>query len=281
MHGHMVHANLLTRVTRVLVHGPRLISTMHNQDEGRQWRYFAYRLTDRLADVTTTVSRVAVEEAVRRHAARRGNILLVPNGIRTEAYEPDPDLRDTTRSALALDDSFTWLSVGRLAEAKRHSDLLAALQIVRATVPDVRLLIAGDGPLRSTLEEQIDQSALGQNVSLLGLRGDVRALMQAADSFVLSSAWEGLPMVLLEAAASALPIVTTDVGGSRDIVRDASTGFLAPAQRPERLASQMLRLMALAPKDRRSMGDRSRQHIVQSFGLERIADRWEDLYRSG
>ncbi len=253
---------------------------MHNQDEGHQWRYFAYRLTDRLADITTTVSRVAVEEAVRRHAARRGRSLLVPNGIRTEAYERDPGLRDATRSALALGDSFTWLSVGRLVEAKRHSDLLAAIRIVKDTVPDVRLLIAGDGPLRSTLEDQIDQSALRQNVSLLGLRSDVRALMQAADSFVMSSAWEGLPMVLLEAAASALPIVTTDVGGSRDIVQDAATGFLAPAQRPERLASQMLRLMALASKDRQSMGDRSRQHIVQSFGLEQIADRWEDLYRS-
>ena len=281
VHGHMIHANLLTRLARILVPRPRVISTMHNQDEGHQWRYYAYRLTDPLAHVTTTVSQVAVEEAIRRHAVRKANLLLVPNGIRTVGYERDADLRASTRSSLGLEDRFTWLSVGRLAEAKRHTDLLAAMRLVRRTAPGVRLLIAGDGPLRSALEGEIDQLGLQPGVSLLGLRSDVRALMQAADGFVMSSAWEGLPMVLLEAAASSLPIVTTDVGGSRDVIVERQTGYLAPSRQPDRLATEMLRLMALTPEERRSMGDRARRHIVASFDLEKIADRWDELYRAG
>ena len=280
VHGHMIHANLVTRLARILVPRPRVISTMHNQDEGHQWRYYAYRLTDPLAHVTTTVSQIAVDEAVRRHAVRRTNLLLVPNGIRTDGYERDPELRATSRSSLDLDDRFTWLSVGRLVEAKRHTDLLSAMGHVRQAAPDARLLIAGAGPLRSALMDKIDELALGPNVSLLGLRSDVRALMQAADGFVMSSAWEGLPMVLLEAAASSLPIVTTDVGGSRDVVKDGETGFLAPDRQPDRLAEEMLRLMALTPEERQSMGERARQHVVTSFDLERIADRWEELYRA-
>jgi glycosyltransferase involved in cell wall biosynthesis len=280
VHGHMVHANLLTRLARLIAPGPRVISTMHNQDEGHQWRYYAYRLTDPLAHITTTVSRVAVEEAVRRHAVRRTNLLLVPNGVRTEGYERDAELRASTRGSLGLDDHFTWLTVGRLVEAKRHTDLIAAMGRVKQMAPDVRLLIAGTGPLHSSLTDEMEKAALGPNIALLGLRRDVPALMQAADGFVMSSAWEGLPMVLLEASASSLPIVTTDVGGSRDVVKDNETGFLAPDRQPDRLAKAMLRVMSLGQEERRSMGDEARRHVVSSFGLERIADRWEELYRA-
>lgn len=280
VHGHMVAGILLTRLTRVLAPVPRLISTMHNQEQGSQRRYYAYRITNRLADVTTTVSQIALDETVRRHAVRRKDILLVPNGIRTEQYERDLALRNETRSSLGLGDRFTWLTVGRLAEAKRHTDLLASIRIIRTVVPDVRVLIAGEGPLHSALVDEIEGSDLAQNVSLLGLRRDVRALMQAADGFVMSSAWEGLPMVLLEASASSLPVVTTDVGGSRDVVTEEETGFLSPAREPASLADAMLRLMALSPDERDSMGERGRQRTARAFDVERVADRWEELYRA-
>lgn len=278
VHGHMIHANLLTRLTRLLVPGPRVVSTMHNQDEGAQWRYVAYRLTDLLADVTTTVSPLAMDEAVRRHAASPRNITVVPNGLDTTRYAPDEGLRAATRAGLGLGDAFTWLSVGRLTEAKRHLDLIDAMRVVCERRPDARLLIAGVGPLGPALERRIVDLDLAANVQLLGLRGDVPALMQAADGFALSSGWEGLPMVLLEAAASSLPIVATDVGGSRDVVSDEETGYLAPAGQPDRLARQLLRLMALPRSDRQAMGRLARAHAHASFDLERIADRWEVIY---
>ena len=78
LHAHMVHANLLARLSRLVAPTPVVISTIHNENEGGQWRYVAYRLTDRLSDVTTTVSRVALAEATRRGAAPAGSIVLVP-----------------------------------------------------------------------------------------------------------------------------------------------------------------------------------------------------------
>lgn len=280
VHGHMVHANLLTRLTRLLAPVPRVISTMHNQDEGGQWRYFAYRLTDRMADVTTSVSRVAVAEAVRRHAVHQRRITLVPNGIDAESYRFDAQLRRQARASLQLGERFTWLTVGRLTAAKRHTDLLSAIAIVRRKVPDIQTLIVGDGPLRQALEGEISSGGLASNVSLLGLRDDVRQLMLAADGFVLSSAWEGLPMVLLEAAASSLPIVATDVGGSGDAVLDRETGYLTPPGDPRALADGLLRMMAMTREDRRAMGDRARLHCIESFDLNRVADRWESLYQA-
>jgi glycosyltransferase involved in cell wall biosynthesis len=274
----MVHAILLVRLARIVARVPRVISTMHNQEQGAQWRYLAFRLTDPLTDVTTTISRLALEETVRRRGVDRKDIILVPNGIRVEAYA-DRGRRGTTRSALGLGDRFTWLTAGRLTEAKRHEDLLAAVRLVKAVVPDVQVLVAGTGPLHDALEDRVQEWDLAANVRLLGLRLDVPELMQAADAFVMSSAWEGLPMVLLEASASSLPIVATDVGGSRDVIADGETGFLVPPGDPSALAKTMLRSMALSERARREMGERARQRVAILFDIERIGDRWEALYR--
>ena len=113
----------------------------------------------------------------------------------------------------------------------------------------------------------------------LGVRDDVPALVSAADAYVMSSAWEGMPMVLLEAAAGGLPVVTTRVGGNHEAVLDGTTGFLAPARDSGTLASAMSRLMALPAAERREMGERGREHVRANHGLTRVVDRWEALYR--
>jgi glycosyltransferase involved in cell wall biosynthesis len=103
--------------------------------------------------------------------------------------------------------------------------------------------------------------------------------MSAADGYVMSSAWEGMPMVLLEAAAAALPIVATMVGGNHEVVRNEESGFLVPARDPDALGLAMLRLMRLSAGQRRSMGERGREHVRAHYGLNRVAERWERTYR--
>src|SRR6185295_17220993 len=232
VHGHMVHANLLARLSRLLAPAPVVISTIHNENEGAQWRYLAYRLTNGLSDVTTAVSRVAQLEAMRRGAAPAGRILLVPNGLSTTPYERDDAARARLRDSLELGDRFTWLAVGRLAEAKGYGDMVAAFAMTLREHPDARLLIAGVGTLDDQIRAETRRLGIEGSVRLLGLRTDVSALMQAADGFLLTSRWEGLPMVLLEAGASGLPIVATDAGGSRDAVLDGVSGFVTPVGDP-------------------------------------------------
>jgi len=103
--------------------------------------------------------------------------------------------------------------------------------------------------------------------------------MNATDAYVMSSIWEGMPLVLLEAQASGLPIVATDVGGNREVVIDGVTGFLVPPKDPEALAQAMLRLMELPKEKRQEMGEAARQHILANFSLDRVVDKWEALYR--
>ena len=280
LHAHMVHANLLARLARLFVRLPLLVCTMHNQDEGGQWRYVAYRLTDRLTDVTTTVSALAMSEAVRRGAVQVERIRVVPNGVDLSVYHPGSDGRVEARAALGLGDDFTWLAAGRLTAAKAPNHLISAFASLEPRHLGARLLIAGDGELRQSLAEQIDRVGLREHVHLLGVRADLPSLMRAADGFVMSSLWEGLPLVLLEAAASGLPIVATDVGGSRDAVVDGESGFLVPPDNVLELAVAMDRMMRMPATDRQLMAARGRRHVADHFALPVVADAWERLYRS-
>lgn len=278
LHSHMVHANLLARLVGSYAKVPVIVSTIHNEDEGAQWRYLAYRLTDRLAGRTTAVSQRAANVATRRGAAPRGRIIRVVNGIDTEPYRDNPAERVASRDALGIGTEFVWIAVGRLVEAKSYPAMLEAFALATADGRQARLLIAGVGPLREQIEDSIREHQLGDSVSLLGLRSDVPALMQAADGFVLSSAWEGLPMVLLEAAASALPIVATDVGGSDEVVLDGESGYVVPPENVVALAQAMRRTMALPVEERLEMGRAGRAHVSKAFELNGVVDRWEEIY---
>jgi glycosyltransferase involved in cell wall biosynthesis len=280
LHGHMVHANLLARVSRLAARVPVVVSTMHNQDEGGQWRYVAYRLTDRLTDVTTTVSPLALEAAVQRRAVARDRIRVVPNGVDLSVYRPSGTDRRATRDELRLGEAFVWLTVGRLTAAKAQDRLIDAFGALASRYPEAVVLMAGDGELRQELLAQIERRGLEDRVKLLGIRDDLPILMRAVDGFVLSSLWEGLPMVLLEASASGLPIVATDVGGSRDAVLDGVTGFVIPPDDVPALAGAMDRMMSLPEAERVSMGESGRRHAEERFSLPTVAGEWERIYRS-
>jgi glycosyltransferase involved in cell wall biosynthesis len=171
---------------------------------------------------------------------------------------------------------FTWLTVGSFRdEAKDYDNLLQAF--ARLDAPG-DLLIAGVGPLRAEKEALARRLGVHGRVKFLGLRSDVPRMMQAADAFVLASAWEGLPVVLLEAAASGAPAVVTRVGGNPDVVLDRTTGLVVPPKDPSALASAMREVVALSEAERRAMGRRARAHVEQTFDLERVVEGWERLY---
>jgi glycosyltransferase involved in cell wall biosynthesis len=146
-------------------------------------------------------------------------------------------------------------------------------------LPGCTLWIAGAGPLEGELKALARE--LGVNARFLGAREDLPELMNAADGFVLSSVVEGLPMVLLEAAASGLPSVSTGVGGAGEAVADSKTGFLAPCGDTEALSRAMARLAALPETARHEMGRAARAMALERFDLRVVTSHWEKLYRDG
>jgi len=284
VHSHMIHANLLARAARLLAPVPVLISTAHNTIEvGRSFRterstHLAYGLTDFLADLTTIVSREGLRRFIEGKAVRPDKVMYVPNGVDVKKYKPSQEARGRLRRELGLGETFTWLAVGRLEKAKDYPTLLKAFSRVVMAKPEAKLLIVGEGSLREELEGLVVALSLQKSVRLLGLRKDIPELMNAADALVMSSAWEGLPMVVLEAQASGLPVMATGVGAIPDVVQAGETGFLVPPGDLEALAQAMLRLMALSDSERRAMGARGRERVLREYSLESIVDRWLAIY---
>jgi glycosyltransferase involved in cell wall biosynthesis len=280
LHGHMVHANLLARLSRLIRPTPVVISTMHNQYQGPRWRMVAYRMTDRLSDATTAVSDVARLDAIRLGAVAPDRIETVPNGIELRRFARDEGARARLRQELGLGDGFVWLAVGRLAAAKDYPNLIGAFATLRESMDPGRLLIVGAGPDEAAIRGCMQDAGLGRQVRLLGERADVPDLMSAADAFVMSSAWEGLPLVLLEASASSLPIVTTDVGGNREAVQDGLSGFVVAPQDTHALALGMRRLLGLDEGERLAMGAAARELMATTFDMDAVSARWQAMYRS-
>ena len=282
VHTHLVHANLLGRVARMTKRVPALVCTLHSLTMTgikRDWSpifEFAHRITDRWCDLTTAICHAAADYAVLRKAVPVGKMLVVPNGIDTMRFSPDPIAREKLRRELGLESRFVWLAAGRLEPPKAYPVLLQAMKLL--PVSDCALLICGQGSLRDQLEKMAAELGVASRVRFMGLRGDMPALMNAADGMVLSSDIEGLPLVLLQAGASGLPVVATDVGGNCEAVIEGSNGWLVPPQDPDALSSAMARLMALPPEQRAAMSRRGRERVCQMFDAERVVDRWIELY---
>lgn len=278
IHSHMVHANIMARLVRVIAPVPILIGTAHSTNEGGRFRELLYRLTDPLCDVNTQVSQEGLKRYVRVGAMPKGKICYVPNGVDTECFCPNPEVKKCLRADLGLQNTFLWIAVGRFDLPKDYPNMLQAFACVVQEQPVAMLVIAGDGPLRPAMEVLAQDLGLKDRVRFLGMRHDIPELMNAADGYVMSSAVEGMPIVLLEAGATGLPIVATDVGGNREVVRDGETGFLVPPKNPDALAGAMLRLMNLPEDELKRVGKAGRHYIQANYSLDRITDIWENLY---
>ncbi len=278
LHCHMVHANLMGRLVRLLVSIPTVVSTAHNINEGGRLRELAYRITDPLTDITTQISRAATEHYVRIGAVPAHRIRFIPNGLDLELFRPDPKLRREIRQELRLPPAeFIWLAVGRFDQAKDYPNMLHAFAKATEMGSGMLLLVGGDG-LEENMAPLAQALGIGDRVRFLGLRDDVQRLMKGVDGYLMSSAWEGMPMVLLEAAASALPIVTTDVGGNREVVRDGTSGFVVEPRDANRLASAIRQMMELPEEQRRAMGEAGRKLVQEHYGLAPVVAKWEELY---
>jgi len=152
----------------------------------------------------------------RQYWAPPARIHVIHNGVDTERFHP----------AVALPADATIVTVGRMVRQKNHEMFLRAAAALGRELPQVRFVIVGDGPLRGSLETLARQLGLFERVRFVGERRDVETILRGATLFWLTSHWEGMPNVVLEAMASGLPVIATDVGGTRELIRSGIEGFI-------------------------------------------------------
>jgi glycosyltransferase involved in cell wall biosynthesis len=276
LHAHLPHAAWLARWSRLATPVRVEVDTLHSSSTGSLGRRLGYRLSNWLPDQVTAVSRAVALTHLSARMVSSKKLAVLPNGVDVDAWHPDAAVRTAIRQELGLENEFLWFAAGRLEPVKDYLTLLRALP---RTPSSSRLVVAGSGPLQQELSLLTTRFGLANRVRFLGFEPDVRRWMQAADGFVLSSRWEGLPMGLLEAAACALPAVATDVPGTRDVIVDGQTGWLTPAADAIALGEAMTRTMHISLAERRVIGEHARQRAIEHFSIEAVLDRWESLYR--
>ncbi len=279
IHSHTFPANLTARLLRLL-HPAPVISTIHNVYEGSWLRMLAYRLTDPLSRRTTAVSQAAASCYVRLKAVPPLKCFVLNNGFDTAEFAPSPERRARIRAEMGSQAEFIWLAVGRIVAAKDYPNLLRAFAQVRAANPATSLWVAGEavGPEAAAVQALATDLGLDASARWLGLRRDIPALLDAADGFVLASAWEGMPLAVGEAMAMEKPVVATDVGGVRELIGEA--GVIVPARTPEALAQAMLAQMRATPEARSTLGRAARERIQSKFSMDAKAVEWETLYKT-
>ena len=223
----------------------------------------------RLPRLIAVNSSIGMKNAVKLGVAIE-RLHLLPNVIDIEYFSP---VERSQRSPVTL------LSVGRLVDEKRVDRFLGLLASLRQRVPvPVRGLVAGDGPLRSQLEQQASELGLLPNgITFLGAIADMLPIYHQADGLVLTSASEGTPNVLLEAMATALPIVATNVGGIPEVVQHDVTGFLF-APDDELGMVEQLSILVQNLELRQDIGKQARKHIVQHYAAARLPVLLSQLY---
>jgi len=257
----------------IIVHGIRGLHITEGEETGR--------LSTRLALAVERLGTPWVDSYIANsHGAASflttvgipaGKFTIIPNGIAPEEWSA-PDRPATTPVP-------TIICVANFRPRKRHQDLLDSLDLLRKQGAQVRCQLVGDGVTRPAIAAHARQQRLNGVVEIMGSRTphEVRQLLHAADIFVLPSLWEGMPGSVMEAMAAGLPVVGTDVPGTRELVVDGITGYLVPAKNPRRLATQLQRLLA-DPGLRTRMGEAGRRRIHEHFSLTAMVRRHEEVY---
>lgn len=263
---------------------PKIAVTVHGLAGGQRYdlrrkikNSFYYRFLDKVICISETVKKDVTENNVINLS---GKVVVVHNGLACEKFLFEMSKEEARRNILPDSKSgFFWFgTVGRLSEVKNQERLILAFGRVLNRRPNCLLLIAGDGPLKKKLSSAVADLGLSNHVLFLGNRSDVPVILKALDVFVFPSLREGFGLALLEAMASKIPIVASDIPIFREIAGDSDIGRLADPYNPVALADAMSMIMDLPQDELKNMGERAQCRAISDFSAAKMIRNYEALY---
>ena len=256
-----------------------VIFTEHGRlhpDIRRRKRILMNPMLRRLACKITAISDATRESLVRFENIPHDAIRVVYNGIDDQGFQPAGD--PSMKSALGIpEDAFVLGAVARLDAIKNHALMIRSLKRVRSLYSNACLVIIGDGSERSSLEHLADELELRDHVLFMGYREDAAAFYQIMDIFLLTSFSEGTAMTLLEAMASAIPCIATNVGGNPEVVSNGNTGFIVPSGDESALTDAVCRLLG-DRNLRQKMALAGRKRFEEKFTVSRMVEEYQAIY---
>jgi len=280
IHSYMFHADILGRVAGKLCGIKIIISSLRNENIGGRKREILLKYTNKIADIVTAVCYAAAEKQIERGSITRDKLKVIYNGVDLELFQ-----KSSEQEIMALKEELSLktveniiLTVGRLEPQKNHELLINSFGKLLNKHPNSVLLIAGEGKLRIPLEKQVKDLGLTQNIRLLGVRKDIPKLLSMADAFVLASKYEGMPNVVIEAMASAIPVIATSVGGTPEIIINQSHGLLIKPDDVNSLTVGLDKILNLSKEKRKEIGENGRVRIEKFFTIDKTVNETENLY---
>lgn len=286
VHTHSSKAGILGRWASWFAGVPVIVHTIHGYGITPVQSRWVQRLLITVERMTgwITTQWVAVSKAdIRKGKAWhlfRNNVLLVRPGIDPRPFQQAPvnSNRDLLRRELGAQTSTRVIgTVACLKPQKAPEDFIEVANLVTVSHPDVRFVLIGDGELRAPIESLIARYGLQNRVHLAGWRRDIPAVMQALDIFLLTSHWEGLPRVLLEARAAGLPIVATNVGGADEVVVEPAVGTLCRAGDTEGMATAITRILSYRTASA-TVNSAEPPPLPYEFHIDETVRQYEQLY---
>jgi glycosyltransferase involved in cell wall biosynthesis len=280
VHTHLFKSDFHGRVAARLAGVPVVVSTLHNNDSwAKNWLLgHIYGATARFADRLIAVSPEVKEYHLVKTGVSNNKIIVIENGVNIAAFAGHSAGASAVRAELGIKSTAPLLGIiGRLKPQKDLPTFLRAAVEILNELPDARFLVVGDGPLREELETMAKEFGLFPALIFTGMRKDIADIMAALDVLVLSSLWEGLPVILLEAMAAARPVVSTAVDGVRSVVVPDKSALLVDTNSPSALAQACIKL-AQNPELREKMGRAGLERVSDLYSLDAMIDRISGLY---
>ena len=260
---------------------PALISTLHGLGMARTWQrrlsnWLLYRYLYRIVGISSEVSRDIVAT---NWGLGQDKVVTIQNGLDYTPYLNDFNQYGLKEMILPGRQKYFWFgTAGRLSKVKNQATLIEAFALLASRLPDCILVIAGQGELELSLKEKALSLGLDERIYFLGFRKDMPQFLQALDVFVLPSWREGFGLALVEAMASARPIIAAQVGGIPEVVGSGAFGRMVDPHDVEGLAAAMVEFAELPASTRHELGRQARHRVVQEFSAERMVACYEALY---
>jgi glycosyltransferase involved in cell wall biosynthesis len=285
VHTHTSKAGIVGRIAARIAGAPIVIQTAHGwgfHDHLPRWRKAAYvlleRLTARWTDCLVSVSEETTRFGLQYGIGSKERYRLIRSGIPFEGFSPDSDRGARMREEIGLEpDALVIGSVGRLTDQKNPIDFVRLGIELAPRFDRLRLLYVGDGPLRFDVEAMARERGIADRLKITGVRREVPDLLRAMDLFVLTSLWEGLPRVVLQALATGVPVLAYDTAGTKEVVQDGRNGHLVAPGDLGALARHCADLLGDENR-RRTMGEHAREELEEDFSESGMILRLEQLY---
>jgi glycosyltransferase involved in cell wall biosynthesis len=276
---YLIHSDLFGRIFGQLFGIKNIICSQRGSLLNWEWLRFFDRLTKFLVTKYIVQTETTKKELMKKLNLPESKFEVIPNAIDLKKYDFKIN-KEKKKTELEINlNNLNIVCVSKLRIGKGHKYLLKAFEEIYKTNPNLNLLIVGDGNQKEKLLNQIKNYRSKNNIYFLGNRNDIKEILRISDIFVLATEGEGMSNAIMEAMASELPIITTNIPENKELIENKKTGFLIPVKNSDKLAEKIIYLLE-NENQREDIGKKAKNKIAKNFETKEVIKKLTTFYTS-